>query len=194
MTMVQFMQFLQAMTRDHHKAVFSLREVAALAKESRPAAAMTLLRAQKKKLIGRVRNLWINLMTPPELLEIALAMGGASYLSFESALYRHGLLSQSPRGALTMATSGRSHLTETPLGNIRHIHLKPSLFFGFDGHRIAVPEKAWLDLVYIRSLQGRGDFIFGERFYVEKLRRKEIKKMATRYPNRVRKLALDPLG
>lgn len=184
MTSLKLVQLLQKLARDHRKKVFTLRDMASLGGESRPAAAMTLVRAAKKGLIGRVGNLWINLMDPPELLEVALALPSPSYLSFESALYRQGLLSQSPRGELTLATAGRSRLLRTPLGSIRMIHLKPSLFFGFDGNRIAFPEKAWLDLLYLRGRRGRTG-LATEEFYLEGLDRKRLIKFARSFPDRL---------
>lgn len=185
MTLIHLIQLLQRLTREHKKKVFNLREIAALARESRPSAAMTLLRGAKKGLVARVGNLWINLMDPPDLLEVALSLRSPSYLSFESALYRHGVLSQAPRGALTMATTGRSQRFEAPLGMVQFIHLKPSLFFGFDERRIAFPEKAWLDLLYIRGRGGRRGMIT-EEFYLEKLNKKRLREIAKKFPDWVR--------
>lgn len=190
MNLVRLVQLLQRLSKDHRKRVFTLRDMAALAGEPRPTTAMALVRAAEKGLVGRVGNLWINLLDPPELLEIGLALPSPTYLSFESALYRHGVLSQSPRGALTMATSGRSRFLKTPLGNIRMTHLQPSLFFGFGADRIASPEKAWLDLIYIRGRkEGRG--VLTERFYPTTLDRKRLRKLARSFPKWAARLPLE---
>jgi predicted transcriptional regulator of viral defense system len=181
MTQVDLMKHLQKLARDHKKRVFTLKEIAAFARETRASAAMTLLRAAKKGLVARAGNLWINLLDPPELLEVALALRSPSYLSFESALYRRNILSQSPRGELTMATPGRSQRFQTPLGAIRYIHLKPNLFFGYDADRIALPEKAWLDLLYIRGRQGR-EALGGETFYLERLNKRHLSDFLKRFP------------
>ncbi len=186
MTSLKLVQLLQKLAKDHHKRLFTLRDMAALADEPRTAAAMTLVRAAKKGLVGRVGNLWINLMDPPELLEVALALPSPSYLSFESALYHRGVLSQSPRGELTLATTGRSRSLQTPLGSIRMIHLKPSLFFGFDERRGAFPEKAWLDLLYLRGRKGRTGLVT-EELYLGGLDRKRLKKFARAFPDWMKK-------
>lgn len=188
MTTVQLIQWMQTLSRDHHKKVFTVREMAFLARESRPATAMTLLRAAKKKLVARAGTLWINLMDPPELLEVALALQSPSYLSMEGALYRHGILSQAPRGSLTLVTAGRPRRFRTPLGDIRFFHLKPSLFSGSDSRRIAFPEKAWLDLIYLRGLRGR-KIIFNEKFYTERIDRRRLKKMGEKFPGWVGEIA-----
>ena len=180
MTQIELIQLLQKLARDHRKRVFLLREIASLAGVSRPAAGMALLRAEKNRLVSRTRNWWINLLDPPQLLEIAFAVASPSYLSFESALYHHGILSQSPRGALTVATAGRPGRLETPLGTIQLIHLKPSLFFGYDAERIAFPEKAWLDLIYLRGRKGQKPLIT-EKFYLRRLNQKKLASFEKRF-------------
>lgn len=181
MKAVDLIRWMRRLHEDHHKRVFFAKEIAALSGESRASAAMTLIRAARKGLVERVGNLWINLIDPPELLEVALAYRPSSYLSFESALYRCGLLSQSPRGGLTLATPTRPQVVKTSLGVIRFIHLKPNLFFGFDERRIALPEKAWLDWLYLRGLRGRGQPIT-ETVYSARLNRRRLKEFAQRFP------------
>jgi len=181
MTQIDLVGILQRFARDHKKRVFSLREIATLAGVSRAAAGMTLIRAEKRGVVWRVLNLWINRLDPPELLEIALSLPSPSYLSFEGALYRHGLLSQSPRGALTLATTGRPRRIETPGGILQFIHLKNPLFFGFNAERIAFPEKAWLDLLYIRGRRGRKNPIT-ETVYLDRLNKARLASFERRFP------------
>lgn len=173
MTIVSLIEILQNLVRDRGKRIFSLRDLAILSGSTRASVGMTLLRAQKKGLVFRTGNLWINRMDFPPLGEIGLALRSPSYISFESALYQHGILSQSPRGALTIATTKRPGRVDTPWGAIRFIHLKKSLFFGYDADRMAYPEKAWLDLVYIRGR--KGSKFFGETFYLKRLNRRRLK-------------------
>lgn len=192
MTGIELMQILHESSRRHGKKVFNLREMAALAQEPRPTTAMALLRAERKGLVARAGNLWLNRIDPPDLLAVALSVPVPSYLSFESALYRHGVVSQSPRGALTLATTGRPRLLQTALGDIRFIHLKSPLFFGFDSHRIASPEKAWLDLVYRRGLGGREN-LFSEEIDLPRLNVRLLKRLAKSFPPWVSALAIDAL-
>ena len=186
MTLSELIRILETLADGHGKHVVTLREVAAMGHASRPAAAMTLLRARKSGLVDRVRSLWINRLSPPALEEVALALCVPSYISFESALYHHGVLSQSPRGALRLATPRRSQNIPTPWGDILCTHLKQNLFFGFDRNRMAHPEKAWLDMVYIRGLQFGRDSVLTETFYTDTLDRKRLKEFGKRYPVWVR--------
>jgi predicted transcriptional regulator of viral defense system len=82
-----------------------------------------------------------------------------SYVSLQSALYHHGLISQIP--TVTYAVSlARSKRFATPLGTVSIHHVNPSFFFGFEsvgdrGAKVAVPEKALLDVLYLSSAKTR---------------------------------------
>ncbi|HCC84637.1 MAG TPA: hypothetical protein DEP87_03060 [Candidatus Pacebacteria bacterium] len=76
-----------------------------------------------------------------------------SYISFESALAIHGILSQQPF-EISLATTQRSkHLILGDQSVVYH-QVKPVYFFGFtlkSGRYIAEPEKALLDQLYLIS-------------------------------------------
>ena len=76
-----------------------------------------------------------------------------SYVSLQSALYFHGMISQVP--AVTYAVSlARARRYDTPLGVVSVHHVTPGFFFGFEdtgrqGALIASPEKALVDFLYL---------------------------------------------
>ena len=76
-----------------------------------------------------------------------------SYVSLQSALYLHDMISQIP--AMTYAVSlARSRRFTTPLGTVSVHHVQPAFFFGFEdagrsGGRLATPEKALVDFLYL---------------------------------------------
>ena len=75
-----------------------------------------------------------------------------SYVSLQSALYLHGMISQMP--AVTYAVSlARTRRFTTPLGTVSIHHVRPTFFFGFEetarGGRLATAEKALVDLLYL---------------------------------------------
>lgn len=76
-----------------------------------------------------------------------------SYISFETALNYHGILSQFPYEIL----SGTPKKTTKKIINGKsfvYIHLKKDLIWGYekkDGFIIALPEKAFLDQVYLAA-------------------------------------------
>jgi len=94
-----------------------------------------------------------------DLEKLAVQIYGPSYVSFEGALSKQGILSQQTY-QLTLATTERTKKLETPQVDILYHHLKSQLYWGFiqmDGTLIAEPEKAFLDLAYL-SLNGYAKF------------------------------------
>ena len=76
-----------------------------------------------------------------------------AYVSFESALAIHNVLSQKPMH-ITLATSNRSRKINFGNKIAAYHHLKEDLFWGYDrsgGFLLADPEKAFLDLAYLAS-------------------------------------------
>ncbi len=88
-----------------------------------------------------------------ELEKTANELYYPSYLSFESALSRYGILSQIPY-TLTFATNKTSKKQSLAGREVEYRQLKDELFFGYNlvgGIYIAEPEKAVLDQLYLMS-------------------------------------------
>lgn len=187
MTTVELIRLLSTFASKFGKRIFTLREIVAYSGESETSVGMTLVRARKTGIVDRVKNLWFNKMDAPALADIALVLESPSYISFESALYHHGVLSQAPKDILTLATTERPCLLRTSLGEINFRHLSRKVFFGFDEKRMAYPEKAFLDLIYIRRKMGIQDF--SEVFYLDTLNKKRLKDFASKFPEYVWKSA-----
>jgi predicted transcriptional regulator of viral defense system len=80
-----------------------------------------------------------------------------AYISFWSALARHGLIEQIPR-QVSVASLDRSRRIETSIGTYAIHHLAPEVFGGFEGSEekgyVATAEKAVFDTVYVRAAAG----------------------------------------
>ena len=80
-----------------------------------------------------------------------------AYVSFWSALARHGLIEQIPR-QVSVASLDRSRRIETSIGTYVIHHLAPEVFGGFEGSEkkgyVATAEKAVFDTVYVRAAAG----------------------------------------
>ncbi|HXM74150.1 MAG TPA: type IV toxin-antitoxin system AbiEi family antitoxin domain-containing protein [Chthoniobacterales bacterium] len=82
-----------------------------------------------------------------------------TYISLQTALYYHGMLSQIP--SVTYAVSlARSRQYETVFGKFSIHHVDPDFFFGYEtdksgSAKIAVPEKALLDVFYLSPTRTR---------------------------------------
>jgi predicted transcriptional regulator of viral defense system len=103
-----------------------------------------------------------------------------SYVSLQSALYYHGLVSQIPN-VIYAVSVGRTRVFRTPLGTVSIHHLQPDFFFGFDlletdGVAMATPEKSLVDFLYLRPARSSlfralPELDLSSRFKVESARR-----------------------
>lgn len=106
-----------------------------------------------KVFIKLSKGKWATEKVDPLVLPEYLTAPFPSYISLQSALYHHGLISQVP--AVVYAVSlARTKRYKTPLGTISVHHFLPNLFFGFDyipktTIKIASPEKALFDTLYL---------------------------------------------
>jgi predicted transcriptional regulator of viral defense system len=133
-------------------------------------ACLDITAARASKLLARLteaghmvslgRGLWAF----PDRLE-PLALPGVltspfpAYVSLQSALYYHGIISQMP-SVLYAVSLARTKVYSTPLGTVSVHHVAPTFFFdseslGQQGARIATPEKALLDVLYLSPAKTR---------------------------------------
>ncbi len=92
----------------------------------------------------------------PDPLIVANSIVVPSYVSCQTALAWHGVIPEAV-SSVTSITSGRSCTFSNPAGTFIYRHVKPELLWGFEkegipgsgSFRIAFPEKALLDLVYL---------------------------------------------
>lgn len=88
-----------------------------------------------------------------------------SYISLEKALEYHGLI---PEGVsiYTCVTTKGTGTFFSKIGIFRYYHIKSSLFWGYEAVTVnmqtafvALPEKALLDLFYLKDIKVTNDFI-----------------------------------
>jgi predicted transcriptional regulator of viral defense system len=86
-----------------------------------------------------------------------LASPALSYVSLQSALFHRGIISQIPEVTYSV-TTGRTRRVRTPLGAFSFHHLGVDFFFGYEtvrGVKLALPEKAVLDMLYLSPARSR---------------------------------------
>ena len=115
--------------------------------------------------------------TRPHPFLAANRMVRASYVSGESALAFHGLIPDYVPTITSVTTQRPAHWTNE-FGDFLFQHIKVDLFFGYvfmplDGKQhafIATPEKALLDLIYLRASADSPDYLAGLRLqHLDKL-------------------------
>lgn len=97
-------------------------------------------------------------MMDPHPFEVSNALVAGSYVSLETVLADLGLIPEAVFST-TAVTTGRQGLRETPFGAFVYQHIRPDLFWGYEprtltGGRtafVATPEKALLDMAYLRT-------------------------------------------
>lgn len=135
-------------------AAFSTTDAAAHLRIGRGVASKTLDRLKQAGHLLRLRRgVWgfpdkMNGLMLPQHLTAPFP----SYISLQTALYHHGMISQ--MAAVTYAMSlARTRVYDTPLGRVSIHHVVPEFFFGFEqnenGIWMALPEKALLDIFYL---------------------------------------------
>jgi len=136
-------------------AVFQTSDAAARLNIKNAHASKLLARlSSARHLVHLTQGLWAfkNMVEPIALPEY-LTNPFPSYVSLQSALYYHDMISQIP--AITYAVSiGRAKKYETPLGVVSIHHVHPSFFFGFESigrdiAKMATSEKALIDFLYL---------------------------------------------
>lgn len=142
-----------------NRAIVTNREAAARWRTEQVTASRRLRGLEEAGLIRRLRRgLW---SLRPNIEPIAaahyLTAPFPAYVSFWSALARHGLIEQIPR-QISVASLDRSRRIETSVGTYVVHHLAPAVFGGFEGSEdkgyVASAEKAIFDTVYVRAAAG----------------------------------------
>jgi hypothetical protein len=96
--------------------------------------------------------------TDPHPFEVSNALVSGSYVSLETVLADRGLIPEAVFST-TAVTTGRQGSRKTPFGTFVYHHIKMGLFWGYEAMPIgdgrisfvATPEKALLDMAYLRT-------------------------------------------
>ncbi|MBI4519758.1 MAG: hypothetical protein HY701_02880 [Gemmatimonadetes bacterium] len=143
------------------KRVVTTDDAALVLCAERSAATHTLKRLASAGLVKRIRHgLWAtDLNLDPLLLPEHLTAPFPSYVSFQSALFFHGMVSQIPN-VIYAASLAQTRKVRTSLGTFSIHRLAPSFFGGYEivkgsGVCLATPEKALLDTLYLGPARSR---------------------------------------
>jgi predicted transcriptional regulator of viral defense system len=160
---------------------------------SAPKLAVEISRWQKAgRLIQLKRGVYVLSETyrKVEVSEFHLAgvLNKPSYVSLEKALEYYGLIPEAVP-VYTSVTTKRPGRLKTPLGVFDYRHIRSSLFWGYKSlvlnkqmAFIATPEKALLDLFYLRPVKVTADYLSGMRLQnVEVIRKKGLLDAARRF-------------
>lgn len=145
--------------REHRrKRIFTLSDIVTLTDERRPSLSVQLSRMAKARIIENpLKGIYLNPFNTPSAEEIAMFIVSPSYLSMEYALSNAGILSQHVF-TLTLVCLRPTHTFTSEKNSYEYHQIKKELFWGYEKNgnvQIAHPEKALLDLIYIRYTRSR---------------------------------------
>lgn len=167
--------------RQLNQPVVSTNDVSALLNVELQHASKILSRlADSGEMLKISRGLWgIQGQVDPFKLSEILTAPFPSYISLQSALYHHGMISQIP-AVIYVVSLARSKTLKTPVGGYSIHHIAPQLFngyiqFGPKKIALATPEKALFDFVYfsrtkLRYFSALPELELPEDFNQEKLK------------------------
>ena len=150
-----------------------------------------LSRAVKKGLIHRLsRGYYVNAFLKgwPAIEEVGCFLRTPAYISGEWALHKHGLLLQVPQACtvITLQSSvGQSRSLQYQGITFEFSRIAATLFFGFtreERYDLATPEKALLDLLYLR-----GQIPFADELELSEVDFERLYQFSKTFPKTVQK-------
>jgi predicted transcriptional regulator of viral defense system len=145
------------------RLIVTTREAAARWQTEQRTAGRRLRAMEEAGLVRRLRRgLWaLDRNIEPFVVAPYLTAPFPAYVSFWSALSRHGMIEQIPR-QISVASLDRARRITTSVGAYTIHHLAPEIFGGHHGSEetgyLATPEKALFDTVYVRAAAGSRAF------------------------------------
>jgi predicted transcriptional regulator of viral defense system len=165
------------------------------------AVSKALLRYEGRGLIERVTHkVYINkLASDFSSQDLVNVLRPHSYVSLESALRFWGLSTQST-AVLTCVTTGKPYYFKGKSFAVKYRSITEGLYWGFvqkrtryGSYKIAEPEKALLDFVYLSLQAGYKNPSIDELDF-SRLDRKKLNKYLRKYPTSVRSVLLPELA
>ena len=160
MTLLEFYGKIMAM----NSPIIQTRDVAVQCNITNPHASQLLSRLTKHgRLISIARGKYV-LAESTDLLALPyyLTMPFPCYISLQSALYYHGMISQIPEIIYAISIARTRRYTNT-LATVSIHHIQPEFYFGYTQIKehvfLASPEKALIDYLYLSQAKSQ---LFGK--------------------------------
>lgn len=178
-TTIDFLKTLASLD----KGFFTTADLEKITGLSRNSLKVAIHRQVIKGVLTKImRGLYQSSFNPIDVTKIANQLYYPSYLSFESALSLHGILSQIPYSKI-FATTRRSKKMILDATEVEFHQLDEKLFFGYqlvNGIYLAEPEKALLDQLYLAH-RGKTTINIKE-LSLAKINKKKLEEYAKKFP------------
>jgi len=163
---------------DTGKTVFSSKNIQSLWKGSPEAAKIALKRMVERQLVIKLAKGYYALSENFDIYELANLIISPSYISFNSALFYHGISFQT--SDIVTSVGLLSYQKKIKKVTFQYYAMKESLFFNLEGIgyknnlAIALPERAILDSFYFGLLPNIDNF--------DKISINHLRKLSVYYP------------
>lgn len=171
---------------EFHLEIFSIKDLQKMFPNDSSIKIQIKRLIDKKILVRITKGIYKLPDSTPNLEKYSTQIYQPSYISFETALSKYGIINQGFY-KITLATSRHSKKIELLSTPCEYIQIKPSLFFGFnliDGLYLAEAEKAFLDEIYLITLGKRK--INTDEWNLDNLNFSKINKYLKYYPKKVK--------
>jgi len=189
-------EWLNFFRKHKQKTVFTLADLSQLTGIKKNILSVELNRLTKSNLLQRAaKDFYENPFNPPTIEETAMVKRHPSYLSMEYALSQQGILSQRAC-TLTLITTKIPRIYKTKDITLEYHQISRTLFWGYKKQgiiQIAEPEKALLDLIYIRNLKNKEMKINDLKSMINDMNLEELDKnklieYSKKYPKNMQKI------
>ncbi len=185
-------QFLQRQRDEHRKVVFTVTELANVAKASPRVINVELGRLVERGVLVRYSHGRYGLpgqaVGPAELLQ---SLDSSAYITGMYALSQHNLITQVPT-AITCFTNRRHNLSRerlTPLGKFVFVCVSPKIYSPPEEGCLASPEQAFCDFLYLTCRQGFDPRNLVTFYRLDRLDDEKLSRLLERYPASTRRAA-----
>ncbi|MBU3901845.1 MAG: hypothetical protein KKE04_00560 [Candidatus Thermoplasmatota archaeon] len=194
-------EWLRLFRKHPEKHLFSTGDLLQLTEQRKDVLLVELTRLVKSGTIERTARGWYsNPFYPPTPEEIAMVLRHPSYISMEYALSFHSVLSQSTY-TITLITTRQPYIYRRGKSVFEYHQITRGLFWGFekmDDFYMAKPEKALLDLIYIRLVRNRefsphGLMSLIDDMYLENMNKDRLEKYANIFGGKTLKIVGETL-
>lgn len=172
---------------------FQTKDVATLFNISTNHANKILSRiAENKELIHLKHATWVFPDVEPLLIPFLLVAPFPAYISLQTALYYHGMVSQIP-SVIYAVSLARTRLYKNNIATVSIHHIQQDFFFGYQEMeenrliKIASPEKALLDIFYLSPAKSRLFYSLPEIELTKKFKISVAKEMINKIRSQTRR-------
>jgi predicted transcriptional regulator of viral defense system len=169
-----------------NKPFYAISDLERITRLSRSSLYVALNRWVGRGILEKVtQGIYVPTRTNVSLEAIASQLYIPNYLSFESALNKHGILNLIPY-TVAFATTRKTRKYTLQRRAVEFRQIAPDLFFGFEirnGYYVALPEKAFLDQIYF-MIRGKAT-LDSDELNIKRLSYPTLKDLSRRFPSYV---------